>query len=471
MTLGVADPIRTVSQLTAEIKTLLENNFRFVAVSGEISNLKTPFSGHHYFTLKDSGAQLRAVLFKGQQRYLLEKLRDGQQVVCRGRISLYEPRGDYQLIVDTVDQYGVGVLQIKFAALKKKLAEEGLFDPQHKQPLPDFPRRIVVISSPTGAAIHDFLKICRKRATVAHIQILPVAVQGETAAPAIARAIATVNSRIPCDLLILCRGGGSIEDLWAFNEECVARAIFASRIPVVTGIGHETDTTIADLCADMRAPTPTGAAELVIPDTSRLRQQVQTAAERLKRSVLLQIADAERMLEGQWRHLLRFPSTVESLAFRLDPAIARFYRAADLSLQNRRNQLERLVSRLEHQAPLARIAYRTQTVQHLQRELKRLMWSILRSCEDRLARSSALLQGVSPLSTLSRGYAIVQRRDPVSGERETVSDSTQVSLGDRLDVLLHKGKLLCEVLRAEKGAEGSSGGSGDSQLPPTPSLE
>ncbi len=471
MTLGVSNPITTVSQLTAQIKTLLENNFRFVAVSGEISNLKTPFSGHHYFTLKDSGSQLRAVLFKGQQRYLMEKLRDGQQVVCRGRISLYEPRGEYQLIVDTVDQFGIGVLQIKFAALKKKLAEEGLFDPQRKQPLPAFPRTIVVISSPTGAAIQDFLKICRKRATVAHIQILPVAVQGETAAPAIARAIKTVNSRIPCDLLVLCRGGGSIEDLWAFNEECVARAIFASKVPVVTGVGHETDTTIADLCADMRAPTPTGAAELVIPDTWRLSQQVLTAADRLKRSVLLQFADAERILDGQWRHLLRFRSTIESLTFRLDPAIARFYRAAELGLQNRRNLLNRLVDRLGHQAPLTRIAYKSQTVRHLQRELQRQMLSILRSSEERLALSSALLQGVSPLSTLSRGYAIVQRRDPISGERKTVSDSRQVSLGEHVDVLLHRGKLLCEVLQRGGGVEESNGGNGDPQLPPKPSLE
>lgn len=439
--------IKTVSQLTLEIKQLLEGHCRFVTVSGEISNLKIPFSGHHYFTLKDSGAQLRAVLFKGQQRYLSESLRDGQQVICRGRISVYEPRGEYQLIVDSVEQYGIGVLQMQFDALKRKLENEGLFASEKKQALPSFPRTIVVISSATGAAVQDFLKICSRRETSAHIKIFAVPVQGDQAPGAISRAIATVNERIPCDIIVLCRGGGSIEDLWAFNEEAVARAIFASHIPVVTGIGHETDTTIADLCADIRCPTPTGAAEMIIPDTAHLRRQVRTIAERLRRTIQQLLHGNTRIVEQQWRNLLRYRGRVENLSFRLDPVIELFYRTARHYFQDHREHLDRIVVRLEHQAPLVRIAYKSQTIQLLQKELTHRMTEIIRKHEDRLARTSALLQGVSPLSTLSRGYAIVQGQDKVSGEEFTVSDSKQVEEGNTLQILLHRGRLTCEVLQ------------------------
>lgn len=446
MHIDLTDPVKTVSQITAEIKLMLENNCRFVAVSGEISNLKTPFSGHHYFTLKDSGAQLRAVMFKGQQRYLAENLRDGQQVICRGRISVYEPRGEYQLIVDTVDQHGIGILQMKFAALKKKLADEGLFDQDRKQPIPAFPMRIVVISSPTGAAIHDFLKICRQRETVSSIRIFPVPVQGEAAAPAIARAIETVNSRVECDLIVLCRGGGSIEDLWAFNEERVARAIFHSKIPIISGVGHETDITIADLCADLRAPTPTGAAEIVIPDVRRLKVQLQTAQMRLRRILLQQLSRSEQMIEQQWRHLLRYRNRIENLSLRLDPLVERFRQAGLRYIADREEHLNRLVTRLEYQAPLNRIAYQQQTVSHLKKEIERQISEALRQGEDRLARAVALLQGVSPLSTLARGYAIVRRRDAATGELTTVSSSSQVDRGDTVNVLLHQGNLTCEVV-------------------------
>lgn len=439
--------IQTVSQITTQIKQLLEREHRFVAVSGEISNLKVPFSGHHYFTLKDSSAQLRAVLFKGQSRYLSEALRDGQQVICRGRLSVYEPRGEYQLIVDTVEQYGLGMLQLQFAALKKQLAEEGLFAEERKRPLPPFPRSIVVISSPTGAAIRDFLKICALRSSSVTLQIFPVPVQGELAAPTIARAIATVNDKVPCDIIVLCRGGGSIEDLWAFNEEIVARAIACSRIPVVTGIGHETDTTIADLSADFRCPTPTGAAEKIIPDNVRLRQQVQRSADRLHRMVQLQIGAFAAGLNQQWRHLRRYRLRVENLSFRLDPVVERFHRSVYQTYQQRRQRLDRLQLRLEHQAPLARISYRAQHLVHLQRELHQHMGALLSRYQERLAQAAALLQGVSPLSTLSRGYAIVRATDHRSGELFVVKESDQVAEGDTVDVRLHSGSLSCEVLK------------------------
>lgn len=438
--------VRTVSQLTAEIKFLLEGSYRFVNVSGEISNLKTPFSGHHYFTLKDDTAQLRAVMFKTQQRYLAEQLRDGQQVICRGRVSVYEPRGEYQLIVDAIDQHGLGVLQMRFAALKKKLHDEGLFDLNRKRTIPPFPYRVVVISSPTGAAIHDFLKIAQKRATVAAIQIFPVPVQGELAPQAIALAIETVNHHIPCDVIVLCRGGGSIEDLWAFNEEVVARAIAGSVIPIVTGIGHETDTTIADLCADQRAPTPTGAAELLLPDTALLRRQVAGAMARLHFLIHGQIKQADWTMEQQWRHLRRFCQRLEQQSLRLDPVVDKLHHFMAQGLKQREELLDRLGVRLKHQAPLVKIACRQQTLTHLEAELNRRIDTTLIRAEDRLASFSSLLHSVSPLSTLARGYAIVQKRDVITNELTTISSSSQVEKGDELQVRLNEGRLHCEVI-------------------------
>lgn len=449
MTIDLSTSIRTVSQITTEIKLMLEATCRFVAVSGEISNLKTPFSGHHYFTLKDSGAQLRAVMFKGQRRYLTEELRDGQHVICRGRISVYEPRGEYQIIIDTVDQHGTGILQMKFAALKQKLQNEGLFDPMRKQELPSFPTKIVVITSPTGAAVQDFLKICRQRQAACHIQIFPVPVQGRDAAPAIARAIKKVNSNIPCDLIVLCRGGGSIEDLWAFNEEEVARAIASSNIPILTAIGHETDSTIADFCADQHAPTPTGAAEIVIQDVRRLKLQVENAAMRLRRIINQYLTNNDRAVHQQWRYLSQYQRKVEDISLRLDPLIERFQKTGLRLLSSRTERLRMVTTRLQHQAPLNRIAYQSQTVAHLKKELNRQISLIIRSREERLGRAATLLQGVSPLSTLSRGYSIVQKRDISSGEFQTVSNSNQVHQGETVNILLHEGKLVCEVLENE----------------------
>jgi exodeoxyribonuclease VII large subunit len=449
MQLNLPDAVRTVSQLTIDIKLMLESQYRFVAVSGEISNLKIPFSGHHYFTLKDSGAQLRAVMFKGQQRYLAEPLRDGQQVICRGRISVYEPRGDYQLIVDTIDQHGIGMLQMKFAALKKKLADEGLFDASRKKSLPPFPARIVVISSATGAAVHDFLKICRQRNTNTTIQIFPVPVQGNAAPPAIVKAIQTVNNLIQCDAIVLCRGGGSLEDLWAFNEEAVARAIVNSKIPIITGVGHEIDTTIADLCADVRAPTPTGAAEILIPDTTRLKVQLQTAQIRLRRVIIQHLNISERSVTQQQRHLANFRSRVENLSLRTDLVIEKFQQSLLRLLKQREEELQQTVTRLQYQAPLNRIELRTQTVLHLRKQISQQMISILMQNENRLSKCAALLNGVSPLSILARGYSIVQKQNVISGEMQTVSKSNQVNYGDEVKIRLHEGALTCKVQDTE----------------------
>ena len=444
--------VRTVTELTAELKGLLEGQFRFVSISGEISNLRTPLSGHSYFVLKDETAQIRAVLFKGTQRFLSEPLREGRQVVCHGRISVYEPRGEYQIIVDSVDQHGAGLLRQQFEDLKRRLAAEGLFEQGRKKTIPLFPRRVVVISSPTGAAIHDFLKIHTLRKSTVHVQIFPVTVQGAVAAGEIARAIERVNRELPCDLVVLCRGGGSIEDLWSFNEEVVARAICNSAIPVVTGVGHETDHTIADFCADYRAPTPTGAAEAIFPDSTELRRRVSALATALLRAIEARQLLAKMRVRQQKRHLRSFLARIENGAIRLDALIDRFHgcgRTCHLRLQHR---LSALLMRLEKQAPLARIILQEQKIFHLRERLTRQMRSALQQADDALARNAALLGGVSPLATLARGYAIVQRADGT-----VVSDSVQVCTGDNLHVRLHRGVLECEVTGSRDGDETPAG--------------
>lgn len=442
-----SDSVRTVSEITVDIKLLLEGNYRFVAVSGEVSNLRTPYSGHHYFTLKDETAQLRAVMFKGQQRYLDQPLRDGQQLICRGRISVYEPRGDYQLIVDTVDQHGVGMLQLQFAALKKRLGEEGLFDTDCKQTIPSFPDRIVVITSATGAALQDFLKVWKYRKSSSSIAIYPVMVQGDKASHEIAKAIEKINQQLECDLIVLCRGGGSLEDLWAFNEERVARAVFGSKLPIVTGIGHETDTTLADLCADLRGPTPTGAAEIVIPDNRKLAVSVTQFKGRLANQIENQINYYETIISHQTRLLSGFKNSVESLSLRLDMIAERFFQSFSSGVSQKEKNLQQLVTSLKSQAPLTKITLRQQQVAHLKKNLEMHINAMLLQKEEKLARVSGLMQGVSPLSTLARGYSVVRKHNDQTGEMDIVADSKQVKKGDQVNVLLGKGELDCEVVK------------------------
>src|SRR3989339_768607 len=269
-----SEQIQTVSELTQSIRGVLEISFPFVTVMGEISNLRCPYSGHLYFTLKDDTAQIKAVLFKPQQRYLACTPKDGMKVVCRGRISLYEARGEYQLIVDSLAEKGAGALQLAFDLLKRKLAAEGFFGEERKRPLPLLPEKIALITSPSGAAVHDFLSMAENRFAAVPIEIIPVRVQGSGAMEDIIEAITLCNDRGQNDVIVICRGGGSLEDLWTFNEERLARAIAGSQIPIVSAIGHEIDFTIADLVADYRAPTPTAAAEAVVPSRVQLHAQL-----------------------------------------------------------------------------------------------------------------------------------------------------------------------------------------------------
>ncbi|MDH3360585.1 MAG: exodeoxyribonuclease VII large subunit [Desulfobulbaceae bacterium] len=439
--------IQTVGELTRSLKGLLETSFPFINVVGEISNLRRPHSGHIYFTLKDNEAQLRVVLFKTQQRYLDEELRNGLEIVCRGRISLYSPRGEYQLVVDVIDGKGEGALQIAFDELKQRLATEGLFDQAHKRPLPFLPRKVGVITSPDGAALHDFLHMAATRFPGLPIEIYPVRVQGEGAASEIADALELANERGMVDVIVLCRGGGSIEDLWAFNEEHLARAIYASDIPVVTAVGHEVDYTISDFVADHRAPTPTAAAEAVMPESKRLQILVQE-----KRDSLLAVT--ERLLIG-WRQQVEFlrrtltdPSVLLAQYLHgLDQRQHRILQSLQLRLRQSQTQLDNLTIRLMKQNPTERLSFQKQWVAEMWRKTAVLTTMHLERKAAKLQRAAGLLDAVSPLAVLGRGYAIAR----TGQDGEVIRDTSQVNKGDNLEILLSNGVLDCKVIGKHDG--------------------
>ncbi|MCX5656755.1 MAG: exodeoxyribonuclease VII large subunit, partial [Candidatus Omnitrophica bacterium] len=303
--------IYTVSELNRQIRTILEDSFPVIWVEGEVSNLKRPSSGHLYFTLKDENAQLRTVLFKNNQGKLKFELEDGQKIICGGSVTVYEKQGEYQLLVEKIEPLGIGALQLALEQLKERLMKEGLFDPLHKRALPSMPCHIGIVTSPTGAAIRDILKVIRRRFFNIEISINPVRVQGEGAAQEIARAIEEFNELGDIDVLIVGRGGGSLEDLWAFNEEPVARAIYNSKIPVISAVGHEIDWTIADLVADVRAPTPSAAAEMVIVEKEKISQSVALSAERINQAIRNIISFCESDLESLIsRYVFRKPQSL-----------------------------------------------------------------------------------------------------------------------------------------------------------------
>jgi len=449
MTTLEPQPILTVTQLTRSIKNILEREYRFIRLSGEISNLKIPFSGHSYFTLKDSGAQIRAVLFKQQKRYLALKLQDGQQVVCFGRVSLYEPRGEYQIIVDTVELFGTGKLQIEFEQLKRKLTEKGYFSSELKKELPPYPKKIIVISSPTGAAIHDFLKIVKNRESNVHIQILPVRVQGKEASFEISSAIALANTIENADLIVLCRGGGSLEDLWAFNEEIVAEAIYHSNLPVVTGIGHEIDFTIADFCADFRCPTPTGVAEKIIPDANALLKYVTSLQNTLQERIVRKIKFLDQHLQHNVKMLGNLTNHLQNSDYRLNLSKTYLLQAIDKKLSEKEHALLNVKQRLENQAPSARIELQIKQVEFMVKQIKSHMSYILERKRAMLANQAGLLNSVSPLATLSRGYSIVRKVDKEDGSHSVLTNSKDVQEGAEVNILLFQGELDCTVTKSK----------------------
>jgi len=437
--------IFSVSELTRSIRGLLETGFPFVTVAGEISNLRQPYSGHLYFTLKDEACQLKAVLFKLQQRYLSKPPSEGSHVVCRGRISVYEQRGDYQLIVDYMELTGDGALQVAFEQLKRRLAAEGLFAEQCKKKIPLLPSRLSLITSPTGAAVHDFLKVARSRFPSIPIEIMPVRVQGKEAVADIIEALNLLNRRKNSDLIILCRGGGSIEDLSAFNDELLARAIRASEIPVVSAIGHEVDFTIADFAADLRAPTPSAAAEIVIPDRSALLEKTITLQEKLCRELRIMIREYRRRIMSQ-KILLGDPRTLlAGFMLRVDHLQTSLVFSNSSGLNQRTFHLNHLVTRLYRQNPVHRLSLQKHVFSELSRQMRMLIRSVLDKKRRDLAEKLAVMEAVSPQAVLSRGYAIVRSRR--SGD--VVRASSQTTRGEILDVLLNRGRIECEVTRTQ----------------------
>ncbi|MDE2235673.1 MAG: exodeoxyribonuclease VII large subunit [Gammaproteobacteria bacterium] len=435
--------VLSVSQLNRAAHDLLEGGFPLIWVEGELSNVSRPGSGHVYFSLKDSAAQVRCALFRNRALGLRFKPADGVHVLVHARVSLYEARGDFQLIIEHMEEAGHGALQRAFEELKLKLAKAGWFDAARKQPLPAMPRSIGVVTSPSGAALRDILSVIRRRFALARVIVYPVPVQGEGSAQKIADMIRTAGKRAECDVLIVARGGGSLEDLWSFNEEVVARAIFESQIPVVSGVGHEIDFTIADFVADVRAPTPTGAAELVTPDSSAWLRNLEQTRRQLLQLLSALIAGMRERLDwclARLQHL--HPARLVRERFqRLDELEMRLRQALRALLFSRQASLQALQSRLHQHSPAQVLALLSNRCRSDAQRLAYAARQYLTSREHRLMMAARGLETMSPLATLGRGYAILTDAD--SG---TVIASVQAARqGQRVHARLSDGRLSARI--------------------------
>jgi len=438
--------IYTVSRLNREAKSVLEGSFPLLWVEGEISNLARPASGHLYFTLKDSQAQIRCALFRGNQRVLACAPKDGMHVVARARVSLYEGRGEFQLIVEHLEEAGEGALRRAFEALKNRLAQEGMFDAARKKALPRLPRRIGVITSPSGAAIRDIITTLGHRFPSISVLIYPVPVQGEGAAEKIAAAIRLAGRRGDCDALIVARGGGSLEDLWSFNEEVVARALYECPLPVVSGVGHETDFTIADLVADVRAPTPTAAAVMLSPDRQEWLAEFTDKEGRLHRLMLGRLVNVQQQLDWLGARLVHPRERIYRLRQRLTDLTRRLALAQAARRQRAAADLLGTSARLYRRSPETVIRHWQLRFGHQQQRLALATRQVLERAMHRLGAASHHLDALSPLATLARGYAIVQRDDT----GVVVQDATQLQPGDRIRALLARGRFKAVVKESEK---------------------
>ncbi|MFI3187275.1 MAG: exodeoxyribonuclease VII large subunit [Methylococcaceae bacterium] len=435
--------IITVTQLNRETSQVLAEHFLSVLVEGELSNLSAPASGHLYFSLKDANAQVRCAMFRTQQRRLGFKPENGKQVIVKAQVSLYEPRGDYQLIVEHIEEAGDGALRRAFDALKQKLSDQGLFDAAHKKSLPILPAAIGVITSPTGAAIRDILTVLQRRFAAIPVIVYPVAVQGDNAKHEIARAIATANSLKQCDVIILGRGGGSLEDLWAFNEELVAKAIYDSVIPIISAVGHETDFTIADFVADLRAATPSAAAEHASPDQqqwlsrfiqleARLQQQWQRKLNQKQQNLDWLNQRLQQQHPGQ--QLARNTRRLAELETRLKLSM-------NTSLRHKVANVEAKTAQLWQYNPAVIINSHKQQQNYLRRRLLSATAQKLEQFKQRLLNASQTLHAVSPLATLNRGYAMVI--EPATGA--IIRSTKQLKVGDNVQTRLGQGRFISQI--------------------------
>ena len=448
---NIPQKVYSVSELTQEIKEALEERFPHLWVEGEISNLHLHSSGHIYLTLKDARSQIRAVMFRSQARELRFQPEDGMRVLCLGRVGVYEVRGEYQLYLDFMEPRGVGALQKAFEQLKARLQEEGLFDQARKRPLPYLPQHIGIVTSPTGAVIRDMLNILGRRFTNLHVLVRPVKVQGEGAAREIAEGLDDLN-RIPdLDLIVVARGGGSLEDLWAFNEEEVARAIARSRVPVVSAVGHEVDFTISDFVADLRAPTPSAAAELIVPVRRELVQALSDLRDDLQGAMERAIAE-NREAVGSWAKRLADPRRrVADHRLLLDDLHNRLNGCVRQAMGRAREGLHHEKELLLRADPGKRAKAARGDVGVWGDRLIRALGAVLQTSRQGLEREAALLHSMSPLTVLARGYSIT-RRIPTD---EIVRDASVLSPGDRLRITFHRGEATCQVEKPTRRRKGS----------------
>lgn len=435
--------VYSVSRLNQEVRQLLEGVYPLIWVEGEISNFSRPSSGHCYFSLKDQDAQVRCAMFRNTAQRLRFQPKDGMQVLIRARVGLYPARGEFQLVVEHMEDAGDGRLRRAFEELKRKLQREGLFDAANKQALPAPPRRLGIITSPTGAAIHDVLTVLKRRYPSLPVLIYPVPVQGDGAAEKIAAAIQQASERDEVDLLLVTRGGGSLEDLWAFNEEVVARAIHACALPVISAIGHEIDLTIADLVADQRAPTPSAAAEMISPDTSAWAQQLARHETRLQQQMQLQLNRWQEKLSWLKRRVEQHhpQRRLQDANQRLDGLQLRLEQRLRQRLRELRVRQQHAEKRLQQRSPLAGIKIQQNHLSDLQQRLTLATRHQFQLCEQQLSFYAHRLDTISPLATLARGYAVV-RQEP---EGEILRTASAIAPGERITATLAEGQLHCLV--------------------------
>ncbi|MCE2543388.1 MAG: exodeoxyribonuclease VII large subunit [Acidobacteria bacterium] len=445
-----AQPVRrvlSVSELTASVRVLLESKYAEVWIEGEISNARVWKTGHLYFTLKDEGAQLRAVMFRSALRYQRFRPEDGQHVIARGRLSVYEPKGEYQIVCEHLEPQGVGALQLAFEQLRRRLDQEGLFDAGRKRPLPPLPRKIGVVTSLDGAALRDIINVLSRRHPNVHVVISPTRVQGERAAEEIVRALRLVCAVPGVDVVIVGRGGGSIEDLWAFNEEPVARAIAGATAPVISAVGHETDFTISDFVADLRAPTPSAAAELVVAGKDEIATRIRNLEQRLRAAARdgLQRRRATVHALQTRPGLAGWPTRVAVRGRQVGELTHRLSRAARVGASRRERRLHELRLRLEALDLGRRIDGIRARLRAAREGMAVALRDVQQAREARLRVAAGRLETLSPLGVLARGYAVCW-----NAERSAIiRDAAKVTAGEEVHVTLHSGALDCTVTRVE----------------------
>ncbi|WP_369902671.1 exodeoxyribonuclease VII large subunit [Bacillus manliponensis] len=439
----------TVTALTKYIKTKIEYDphLQSVWLKGEISNFKCHSRGHMYFTLKDENARIAVVMFASHNRVVKFRPEDGMKVLVKGKISVYEASGSYQIYIHDMQPDGVGNLHLAYEQLKVRLEEEGLFSQLYKQPIPAYPAKIGVITSPTGAAIRDIITTITRRYPIGKVIVFPVLVQGESAAPSIVQAIQKANEMNSIDVLIVGRGGGSIEELWAFNEEVVARAISESSIPIISAVGHETDFTIADFVADLRAPTPTAAAELAAPNILELQEKLTQRTLRLQRAMMALVKGKQDRLQAlQTSYAFRYPKQLyEQKEEQLDRALDGLVQAKERYIEKKMNKLQQLSFYLEKHHPSEKIIQTKMTVERLQKQLQREMGSLLKEKEFAFVTAAQKLETLSPLKVMMRGYGLVYNED-----KKVLKSVKEVGLGDAVQIRLQDGVLDCNVWGIEE---------------------